>query len=44
MTVDPYLGIYIGLAIWVGIALLGGWFAGLFEKTPEKEPTNIAAE
>lgn len=44
MTIDPFLGVLIGLVVWVGIGLLGGWFAGLFEKTEPKAPPHIAAE
>lgn len=44
MTIDPFVGVLLGLIGWVAVGLLGGWFAGLFETTPEKEPPSIAAE
>lgn len=42
MSVDPFTGLLIGLAAWVGVGLFGAWFAGLFHR-PKKPPT-IAAE
>lgn len=43
MTVDPFIGLLLGLVGWVLVGLFGAWFAGLFEP-PAKRPTDIAAE
>ncbi len=44
MSVDPFVGVIIGLVVWVGIGLLGGWFAGLFDKPAPKPPPQVAAK
>lgn len=40
MSVDPYVGVLIGLAAWVAIGVLGGWFAGVFSP-PRKTRTTF---
>lgn len=44
MTVDPYIGVLIGLAATVATGFLGAWFAGVFDRHPPKAPPNVAAE
>lgn len=44
MTIDPFVGVLIGLAGWVSVGLFGAWFVGLFEKSEPKSPPHIAAE
>lgn len=44
MTLDPFVGVLIGLVAWVAIGLFGAWFAGLFDAFPPRKPHDVAAE
>jgi|CXWL01.1.fsa_nt_gi hypothetical protein len=44
MSVDPFVGVLIGLAGSVAVGLFGAWFAGLFDKPAPKAPPHVAAE
>jgi hypothetical protein len=43
VTIDPFTGVLIGLVAWVAIGLIGGWFAGLFDR-PRKGHHDVPAE
>jgi hypothetical protein len=44
MTIDPFVGLLIGLVATVAIGFLGAWFGGAFERLPVSGQRHTPAE
>lgn len=44
MTIDPFIGIWIGLAATVVTGFVGAWFAGVFDRPRGKKTLDVLAE
>jgi hypothetical protein len=44
MTIDPFIGVLLGLAGSVVVGLASAWLAGLFDAPPPRNPYDVAAE